>query len=161
MESKNFLWVLIFSFVCCAFISACNQASLFERLENIPDAEWKTGEILDFSIEIPDTTQNYYLIVTIRHTYKYAYRNVWVKLGLQQPGSDSITYRDFDLPLANNERWLGVGMDDVYERRIRLFGKPVRFTSTGTARFTLQQIMRDNPLKHVLQAGIRVEPASE
>jgi gliding motility-associated lipoprotein GldH len=161
MVRKKFIRVLCWGLVSCLCITACQQVSLYERLKNIPSAAWKNGEKLDFSIEIPDTAQSYYIIVTIRHTHEYAYRNLWVKLGLQQPGTDSITYRDFDLPLANNERWLGVGMDDVYERRVRLFGKPVRFTSTGTAKFTLQQIMRDNPLKHVLQAGIRVEPANE
>jgi gliding motility-associated lipoprotein GldH len=161
MIRQHFIRILFWGLFTCLLFSACKQAALYERLKNIPKAEWENGEKLEFAIEIPDTTQSYYLIVTIRHTHQYAYRNVWVKLGLQQPGTDSITYRDFDLPLANNEQWLGVGMDDVYERRIRLFGKPVRFTSTGTARFTLQQIMRDNPLKHVLQAGIRVEPANE
>jgi gliding motility-associated lipoprotein GldH len=161
MARMNFKSVLFLGLFSCLFFSACKQASLYERLKNIPSAAWKSGEKLDFSIEIPDSTQSYYILVTIRHTHEYAYRNVWVKLGLQQPGTDSIVYSDFDLPLANNERWLGVGMDDVYERRIRLFGKPVRFTSTGTAKFTLQQIMRDDPLKHILQAGIRVEPSNE
>jgi gliding motility-associated lipoprotein GldH len=161
MVRKNFVSVLFISLFSCLFFAACKQVVLYERLKNIPGAEWKHGEKMEFLIEIPDTTQSYYLIVTIRHTHEYTYRNVWVKLGLQQPGTDSITYRDFDLPLADNERWLGVGMDDVYERRVRLFAQPLRFASTGKASFTLQQIMRDDPLKHVLQAGIRVEPASE
>lgn len=75
------------------------------------------------------------------------------------PGSDSVTYQDFELPLADTEKWLGSGLNDVYDRRVRLFGVPQRFTAKGTVIFTLQHIMRDDPLTGVLQAGIRLEPA--
>jgi gliding motility-associated lipoprotein GldH len=74
------------------------------------------------------------------------------------PGSDSMTMQDFNIPLANNEQWLGAGMNDVYERRVRLFGNPVRFPATGTVQFTLNHIMREDPLPGILQAGIRIEP---
>jgi hypothetical protein len=49
-------------------------------------------------------------------------------------------------------------MNDVYERRVRLFGQAVRFGRSGQALFTLQHIMREDPLPGVLQAGIRIEP---
>lgn len=138
--------------------SACDQPLLYEKIVNIPGGSWKSRDTLRFSLEIPDTTTGYYLIATVRHTHMYAYRNVWIKLGLNPPTQDSTVYTDFNLPLATAESWLGTGMNDVYERRVRLFTNPVRFNKTGTALFTISHIMREDPLDNVLQVALRLEP---
>ncbi len=139
-------------------LAACNQPFLYEKLSNIPGASWRSKDTLHFTLEIPEDTTAYYLIATIRHTSKYEFRNVWIKLGLKAPGQDSAVFTDFNLPLATAENWSGTGMNDVYERRVRLFKNPVRFAKKGTAVFTLQHIMREDPLNNVLQAGLRLEP---
>jgi len=139
-------------------LAACNQPFLYERQSNIPGASWRSLDTLQFKLEIPDDTSSYYLVATIRHTHQYEFRNVWIKLGLKAPGQDSTVFTDFNLPLATTDNWLGTGMDDVYERRVRLFQNPVRFNKKGTVTFTLQQIMREDPLQHILQAGLRLEP---
>jgi hypothetical protein len=60
--------------------------------------------------------------------------------------------------LATNEKgWLGTGMDDIWELRQLITPQPFRFNRAGKATFMLEQIMRDNPLPEVLNAGIRVE----
>jgi gliding motility-associated lipoprotein GldH len=150
---------LVFFLLILAGFGSCKQAGLYERLKNVPNGEWKAGEKLSFSILVQDTTVEYNLYTSIRHTNLYPYRNIWVRMGLQMPGTDSATYQDFELPLADGEKWLGTGLNDVYDRRVRLFGKPQRFTKPGTVIFTLQHIMRDDLLPGVLQAGIRIEPA--
>lgn len=136
----------------------CTEIELYERQVNVPGANWKQLEKMVFEIEVPDSSKDYYLMASIRHTGAYPYRNIWVRLGLQLPLSDSMSYQDFDIPLAGNESWLGVGMNDVYDRRVRLFQKPVRFPAKGKAVFTLEHIMRDEVLTGILQAGIRIEP---
>lgn len=138
---------------------SCKQAGLYEQLHNIPGGDWKSGDKLSFSLTVKDTAAGYNFFATIRHTNMYPYRNIWVRLGLKMPGSDSATFQDFELPLADNEKWLGAGMNDVYERRVKLFGLPQHFSKAGMVEFTLQQIMRDDPLPGVLQAGMRIEPA--
>jgi gliding motility-associated lipoprotein GldH len=63
----------------------------------------------------------------------------------------------YDLPLASNEKgWLGSAMDDIYEQRV-LIQPQTKFKKPGDYHFTLQEIMREDPLKHVLNVGIRVE----
>lgn len=152
MKRLLFLWLMV------AGLYSCKQADLYERLKNVPGGEWKAGEKLYFSLLVQDTTVGYNLSASIRHTNLYPYRNIWIRMGLQMPGTDSITYQDFELPLADNEKWLGSGLNDVYDRRVRLFGTPQRFNRLGTVVFTLQHIMRDDPLPGILQAGIRIEP---
>ena len=62
----------------------------------------------------------------------------------------------YEIPLATNEKgWLGTGMDDIYEQRLPLTGA-IKFKA-GVNKFMLENIMREDPLKQVLNVGIRVE----
>lgn len=136
---------------------SCKQVALYERLQNIPGGQWQRSFIPDYSFNISDTTSYYRIYVVMRHTNQYRYRNIWLNVGVQYP-QDSLQVQQFELPLAASDRWLGVGMDDVFERRVLLLPKPVKFARSGTVRFTLQHTMRLDPLPDILQAGIRVEP---
>lgn len=138
-------------------LAACQQVDLFERTKNIKGGEWLSTQVPEYELAIADTTVAYQVFVVLRHTNKYPYRNIWLKVGLQLPG-DSMKEQRFELPLASSEKWLGEGIDDVYERQAPLFPYPVRFSQAGQVRFTLKQVMRQDPLPGVLQAGIRLEP---
>jgi gliding motility-associated lipoprotein GldH len=78
--------------------------------------------------------------------------------------ADSATKKfTLELPLASAEKgWLGSGMDDIYEHRIALTLDPqlVGFKKSGNYNFTLEQIMREDPLEHVFNAGLRIEKKS-
>jgi len=65
-----------------------------------------------------------------------------------------------DLTLGTDaEGWKDAsGMDDIYEHRISLTDKePLYFNKPGDYTFTVEQIMREDPLKNVLNVGLRVE----
>lgn len=75
------------------------------------------------------------------------------------PKDTVIIRREFIL--ANNKKgWLGSGMDDVFEHRIPFNNKPTPMYK-GAYTFTLQQDMREDPLNHILNAGIRVEKVKQ
>ena len=98
----------------------------------------------------------YDIFLVFRHTDAYNYNNIWVNVTTTPPG-DAATIQPLDLKLADNQNgWLGSGMDDIFEHRIKITASPVRL-KTGKYNFNLQQIMREEPLQHVLNAGIRVE----
>jgi gliding motility-associated lipoprotein GldH len=61
----------------------------------------------------------------------------------------------FELSLATNEGWLGSGMDDIYEHRIKLTNP--QYWKAGNYHFTIEQIMREDPLENVMNVGLRVE----
>ena len=54
---------------------------------------------------------------------------------------------------------MATGMDDIYEHRILL--TPARqnfyFKKPGNYAFTVEQIMREDPLQNVLDVGLRIE----
>lgn len=79
----------------------------------------------------------------------------------QVPG-DTLLKQRLDLQLATDDKgWLGSGMDDIFEHRIRITKDPQKLTKAGLYKFTLEQIMREEPLQHVMNVGIRVEKVKE
>jgi gliding motility-associated lipoprotein GldH len=61
----------------------------------------------------------------------------------------------FELQLATNEKWLATGMDDIYEHRIKLTDP--QYFKAGVYHFSIEQIMREDPLENVMNVGLRVE----
>ncbi|MEI2748812.1 MAG: hypothetical protein V9E88_08650 [Ferruginibacter sp.] len=55
--------------------------------------------------------------------------------------------------------WEGSGMNDIWEVRKPLNTQARRFKKKGQYYFKLVNIMRDDPLQHVMSAGLRVEKA--
>ena len=150
---------LLFTFYFLLTLSACKQTELYERLEPVPGGQWKSSFTPSFTFNISDTLVAYNVYVTVRHTNDYAYNNIWLQSGLQLPG-DTLLTQKLDVKLAGPDGWLGTGMDDIFETRIPVTKQPQRFPHTGPVTFTLQQIMRQDPLPGILQIGMRVEKAN-
>ncbi len=73
------------------------------------------------------------------------------------PG-DSLQNQKLNIQLASNDKgWFGKGMDDIFEMRKLITPQPYTFRRKGNCTFIISQIMRDNPLLHIMNAGIRVE----
>ncbi len=153
--------LFLFLIPCSVFISSCNTIDLFEKSVAIPGQQWKSSYTPSFTFTIGDTTASYNVILVLRHSDRYNYNNIWLNVSVKPPGSDSTVSFKVDKLLGNNDRWLGTGMDDVYEHRIELnkelIDNKVSFRKKGDYTFTLQQIMREDPLKHILNAGLRIE----
>ena len=151
----NMLLRSIFFFVPCALcLVSCSTVDLYEKTVPLPDHEWKGDYKPAFEFIIKDTVSLYNVFFVMRHTEKYNYKNIWINLYSQQPG-DTLRKAPFELQLATNEKWLGSGLDDIYEHRIQLT-RPVRFKA-GKNQLILENIMREDPLQHVLNVGIRIE----
>ena len=149
-----YAWCLV-SFV--LFLISCSSIDLYEKSVAIPGHSWKSGFKPSFTFTIKDTVPSYQLYLILRHNDKYNYNNIYVTLHIKQPNQDSIQSARYDLPLANNENgWLASGMDDIYEHRIPLTASE-KFKKPGNYIFTIEQIMREDPLKNVLDVGLRIE----
>ena len=154
-NSSTFLGLM----VCLVFsIPSCRQIDVYEKNTPIPDLKWSSAFVASGSFEIKDTVAAYNLYIVLRHTDEYNYNNIWLNVGLQAPG-DSLFYQKIDLSLGNDATgWEGTGMNDIWEVR-----KPLalnkRFKKNGEYQFNIFHIMRDNPLPHIMSAGLRVEKA--
>jgi len=139
---------------CTLLIASCTTIDLYEKNVTIPGFRWKSSYKPEFTFSIRDTTAPYQLFLVLRHTEKYTYNNIWINLYSQPPG-DTVHKASFELQLATNEKWLATGMDDIYEHRIKLTDP--QYLKAGTYHFKVEQIMREDPLEHVMNVGIRVE----
>ena len=139
------------------FLSCTSGLDVFEKDVPIPGHQWDSGFKPEISFTITDTLSLYNIYLVIRHTDAYNFNNIWIRATVQQPGDKSAKSRQYDLPLATNEKgWLGSAMDDIYEQRV-LIQPQTKFRKQGEYLFTIEEVMREDPLKAVMNAGIRIE----
>jgi gliding motility-associated lipoprotein GldH len=146
--------------ICCFHLLACTVPSgVFEKDIALPGQQWNSSfrPTISFDIGDSDTSSRYNIYLVLRHTDAYNYNNIWIRGTVRQPGDTALRSERYDLQLATNEKgWLGSGMDDIYEHRVEI-QQDTRFTHPGTYSFTLEQVMREDPLKHILNVGVRIE----
>lgn len=139
-------------------MQGCQPIDVFEKNVSIPQHEWSYGFKPVYQFAITDTTAQYQLYVVLRHTDAYRYNNVWLNVGTKFPGDSGMQYRRLDLQLGTDANgWEGTGMNDIYEVRKLISNGPVTFPRKGTYEVSLAQVMRENPLQHMMSAGVRVE----
>lgn len=138
-------------------LTACEKVDLFEKNISLKDQHWPAIFRPEIRFTNSDTLSKYNIFVVVRHNDAYRYNNLWMNIYTLSPGDSVTRPQALDLQLASNENgWLGSGMDDIYEHRIKISQTPVSLKA-GTYRFQLEQIMRDDPLESILNVGIRVE----
>jgi len=148
---------LIISGAIILFIGSCTQIELYEKNTTIPKFAWQHNFSAKGEFMITDTVSAYSIYLVLRHTDAYQYNNIWLNVGLQPPG-DTMHFQKVNLQLGDDiNGWEGTGMNDIWEVRKLLNGEPRRFKKAGKYSFTISQIMRDNPLLHVMSAGLRLE----
>lgn len=141
------------------FVISCTTVDVFEKNITIPKHAWRSSFKPEIRFEIKDTLARYSIYAVIRHTDAYRYKNIWINMYMQMPG-DTLIKQRLDLRLATDDKgWLGTGMDDIFEHRILVTQQPVSLKASGSYLFRLENIMREDPLEHVMNVGIRVEKA--
>ncbi len=152
ISMRNSLLLIILSLA----IASCGQLDFFEKNTPVRNSSWVRGDSAVGTFTIDDTTSAFNLYVVLRHKDSYRYNNIWLNVGLQIPGAE-IAYQKVDLLLGTDEKWLGVGMNDIWEVRKPLTSRPMRFARTGVYRYSIKHIMRENPLDGIMSVGLRVE----
>ncbi|GAA4742330.1 gliding motility lipoprotein GldH [Flavisolibacter ginsenosidimutans] len=154
---RGFVYCLLL-IALCAFLFSCDRINLYEKVVPVPKHQWQSNFKPEFTFTIKDTAVPYQLYFIVRHNNQYKYNNVWVNLYAKGP-ADTVHKFVLELPLANKEGWLGSGMDDVFEHRVGFVLDPQKFSfdRAGEYSFTLEQIMRDDPLPNIMDVGLRLE----
>jgi gliding motility-associated lipoprotein GldH len=148
---------LLIIFLLSTLAISCIRIDLFEKQVPIPSQQWFYNNVPQFTFHIDDTSSMYNVFVVLRHTDLYNYQNIWLRMGSKAPG-DSMHFQNINLILASDSKgWEGSGMDDIFEVRKNISPGPVSFKKTGDYTFSIAQIMRENPLKYIMNVGIRIE----
>jgi gliding motility-associated lipoprotein GldH len=142
----------------CSSISACSWTTgVFEKNQPFNSQEWPSSVKPDIAFEISDTNSQYNIYIVLRHSDAYHFNNMYIRAAVKEPGEAQGRTGDYDLQLATNGKgWIGTAMDDIYDARLLIQPK-TRFRKMGTYHITLEQLMREDPLKSVLSVGLRLE----
>ncbi len=159
--SRYFFKVLCLYIFILSLVSCEQRLGVFERNTVIPSYRWHDTFPASGTFNITDTLSSYNIYLVLRHTDAYRYNNIWLNVGLQSPG-DSMYVQKLNLTLGDDASgWEGSGMNDIWEVRKLLNGRPQRFKKPGEYHFRIDHIMRENPLENVMSAGFRVEKSTE
>jgi gliding motility-associated lipoprotein GldH len=154
---KDLLFLSILVAICTLVACRFKTIDLYEKNVSIPKHEWSSSFRPQFKFDIQDTTTAYDIFIVLRHDEKYNWNNLWLELATKVPGDTMIRKEKYELGLANNNGWLGVAMDDIYEQRIRITPREGVALKKGEYEFTIGHIMREDPLLHMMNIGLRVE----
>ena len=149
---------LFMSFLMLGLISCQDSVTVVDKNIELEKRNWSYSEKIRIPVKIEETGIPYNLYLNLRHSADYKYSNIFILIHIIGPDGKKITERrEFKLALPDGE-WLGSGSGNMYSYQIN-FKENYKFPAKGIYIFELEQNMRDNPLDHVSDAGIRVEKA--
>lgn len=138
--------------------TGCKKINVYEKNVSIPGYEWKYSFTPGYDFEITDTAALYNVMVVLRHTDAYRYNNIWLSVTGMLQKDTLVKLPHIEVPLGSDEKgWEGTGMNDIWEVRQPLTRGPVQFKKAGLYHFTIAQVMREDPLPHVMSVGLRIE----
>lgn len=138
-------------------LMGCNTTGVFEQTASFESQTWPSAHPINFTCEIKDSLKNYYQIFfVLRHKESYHFSNIWINFSLRNEKELIINNTAQELQLTSNTRWLGTSMGDIIEERIPVTPNPI-FLKKGIYQVSITQIMREDPLENILNAGLRVE----
>ena len=135
------------------FLASCDKTRVYEKNIDLDRYQWKYDDKVSFDFVLDDVNSKK-VFLNFRHAELFAYRNVIIKLEIINPKGEK---ENLDLNIALSEpngMWFGDCSGDICDLKY-----PINYTfkDTGKYVFSFEQNMRENPLKHVMSIGLRVE----
>ena len=141
--------ILIFC-ILALLLTACRQHPVYSSYQPIEHSEWHMDSILQFDIPVPDTTNIYDIIISLRHNNNYRYQNLWLFTATNGKADTIEFYLADEFGL-----WLGNGIGETKEMPV-LYLTDYQFPQDSTLTIKLQQGMRDTLLQGIQDVGVIV-----
>lgn len=139
-------------------LTGCEQGNNFRAYEDISNYAWEHDKPVTFEVSVEDTTVACNLVVSIRHTGQYRYRNVWLDIVEIAPDGSRDSTRQEVMLAEKDGRWSGEGLGDIIDREM-LVRRQFRFSQTGTYRYRIRHAMRQDLLLFIMDVGLTVVEA--
>ncbi|MFA6400848.1 MAG: gliding motility lipoprotein GldH [Salinivirgaceae bacterium] len=150
-------WFFILGFLA---IVSCDPNRFYENNVDFANESWSKDSVAIFEVEITDTLTVYNIYLNNRINGQYEYSNLYLFITTQLP-NEQLMRDTLECILADpTGRWLGKGFGSVWSNRIP-YRRNIRFPLTGKYTFYVEQAMREEELKHILNAGIRIEKSTK
>ncbi|MNJ97124.1 Gliding motility lipoprotein GldH precursor [compost metagenome] len=156
MNNRKFL--LLFSTVFTLLFSGCDTNIIEDSNHAMPSRNWSYADKVKVMVDITDSNKPYNIYFKLRHTADYRYSNIFVLLNVK--GGQKKRSRRYEFKLAQPDgQWNGSGSGNLYTYSFPLLTQ-FKFPAPGKYELELEQNMRDNPLKEISDAGIKVSLAN-
>lgn len=142
---------------------ACTRNITYSDIRPTSGGSWGRDEIIEFTVQDPDTIQPQSLYFLLRNDNTYPYSNLFLIVEMNFP--DGTSQRDtLEYEMADAQgNWLGSGTGSVIENKLG-YRKDVVFPTKGVYTFTVSQAMRKNgsvegieSLPGILDVGLQIE----
>jgi gliding motility-associated lipoprotein GldH len=155
MKFRQSLFLLVI-LIGSALSSCQDKKTIVDDNFEIAGHNWSYTEKVQIPVIIENPDLHYNSYVNLRLISSYKYSNIFLLIHITGPDGKKTTERkEFRLALPDGE-WLGSGSGNLYSYQIPL-KENFKFALKGKYVIELEQNMRDNPLDHVSDVGVRVE----
>ena len=131
--------------------TSCRHNIVYSEFISIPSGEWSIDSLPRFDFAIEDNKASYDIILSVRHTERYPYQNMWLFVQDNRQHSDTIEFYLAD----DRGRWLGDKHHGFIEMPV-LYESNYHFPDTGKYCISVQQGMRDSVLRGVMDIGVEI-----
>lgn len=147
------IYRLCIAAIACS-LAACNHSPIYSHYQDLPVKGWHQDSVLQYAVDITDSTATYDILLMIRNNETYPYQNLW--LFVSEGTTDGCILHDtIECYLADNHgRWLGSGIR-TYELPL-YYSIGHHFSQNGEYVFTLQQGMREEYLRGITNIGLKI-----
>jgi gliding motility-associated lipoprotein GldH len=129
------------------------QDVTYSNYVKVGQAGWPKEKACQFNFDIQDTTAVYEVIVHVRNTGLYPYRNLW--LFINGSNGDSFLNDTLEIMLADEYgRWTGKGLT-LYESSNTIFSDCL-FPRSGGYAIEIRQGMRNDNLAGIQDIGLEI-----
>jgi gliding motility-associated lipoprotein GldH len=143
-------------FVGIFLLVSCNNASVYNKYNDIEDHTWDKDSVCFFSYNAEDTINHYDVLLNIRHNSEFRFQNLWLFTVSTDPNGN-IAKDTLECYLYNQ---LGepLGQDYFFVYEMPLFYmQNIKFPIKGEYKFEIYQAMRDSILKGVESIGLTIQ----
>lgn len=153
-------WSFIFVAIVATFFLHCDSARIVDENVEILNSAWAIEDKKSFSFDISKLDTLYDVSVNLRHTSKYAYRNIYLFVEMTSP-SEKYFVDTVEIMLSDPKgKWTGKGIGNIWQNQVKLL-EGVKMLETGTYNVSVTQGMRHDTLFEITDVGIRVEKSHE
>ena len=152
-------FIILYTMIIFCGLAACKEVDVNQRIADIPDHQWGKHLSATIDLDVKDTA-NYALYLIFRHTEQYPYNNIVAKITIKDTANHTVAAFTVNAPLTSTSgKWDGRNIDDLYDHFIKL-NKVIPLKKSRYS-FIINQLMKDDPLPYVLNAGIAIEKQNE
>lgn len=147
---------LLFTFLLLLLLQSCNSADVFNEYHPVGAGGWNRDSLVCFTPAITDSVSPFTVFLHLRHTGRFALRDVWTAIEAYAPDSSLLWNDTVRIQLADNRgNWLGAGSGQLLDRETPC-ARSLSFNPPGTYRFVLRHCMTDTVLPEITHVGLRV-----